>query len=192
MDKIKDVLDQLSLPKLKFSAQRGDVNAQCSLAVFLESSRNHSSAAYWFSLSAQQGNSQAQYNLACLLLEGRGVKRNYLEAKKWFSDAAQQGYINAIYNLAFMNEYGLGCKKDKIKAYNLYKQAADQGDSDSQCKLAVILLDKNDQKKIKIKSQDSGWPVSPNSKDARKLLESASNNGHKLSTDFLTTLGWKT
>ena len=146
-DQIKDLLDQLSPAKLKFSAQRGDANAQCGLAVDLQLSGEHSSAAYWYRLSAQQGNAQAQYNLGCLLLEGFGVKQNYVEAMKWFSEAAQQGYINAIHNLAYMNEHGLGCKKDKVKAYNLYKQAADQGDSDSQRKLAMLA--KSDQEKKK-------------------------------------------
>jgi TPR repeat protein len=192
MDKIGEFLDQLSLPKLNFSAQRGDVYAQCSLAVFLESSGDHASAAYWYRLSAEQGNSQAQYNLGGLFLEGRGVDQNYFEAIKWFTEAAQQGYINAIYNLAYMNEHGFGCKEDKVKAYRLYKQAADQGDFDSQCKLALILLDKSDQKRIKINPKDNDWPVSSNSNEARKLFELASDNGHKLSTGYLIALGWKT
>ena len=191
MDIIKKFLDQLSLPKLEFSAQRGDVNAQFNLAVFLASSGNHSSAVYWFRLSAQQGNVQAQYNLGCLLLEGRGVKRNYLEAIKWFSEAAQQGYINAIYNLAYMNEHGLGCKMDKARAYSLYQEAADRGDSDSQCKLALLLLDINDQERAEIEPQGNGWPVSPNPEKARKLLEVASSNDHKTSTNILRKLGWK-
>lgn len=188
-DRIQNLLDQISFPKLKFSAQRGDASAQCSLAVQYELLGNHSSAAYWYRLSAQQGNAQAKYNLGCLLLEGRGVKQNYLQALKWFDDAAQNGYTNAFYNMAYMIENGLGCKADKIKAFDLYKQAADQGDSDSLCKLAMIYLDESDRKRLKIYPQGSGWPISSNSKYARSLLELASNDGHELSSDLLKELG---
>ncbi len=187
---IQGILDQTSIQKLKFAAQRGDPTAQCRLAVLLESEGDYSSAAHWYRFAAQQGNAQSQHNLGCLLLEGRGVDQDFSEAKQWFSDAARQGYLNSVYNLAFVLERGLGCKTDKVRAYELYKEAADRGDTDSQCKVAMILLEKTDQDKAKIKHHGTGWPVSSNSAEARKLLKLASANGHKLSTDILTTLGW--
>jgi uncharacterized protein len=130
-----DILDQLSLPKLKFSAQRGDANAQCNLATLLMSSGDYSPAVTWYQLAAQQGHALAQYNLGCLFLEGKGVKQDFSEAKKWFEEAAKQEYVNAIYNLGYLNENGLGCKRDTAKAYSLYKEAAKHGDSDAKHKL---------------------------------------------------------
>ena len=132
------LLDQLSIQKLQFSAQRGDAAAQCGLAVYYESAGDHSTAATWYRYAAQQGYAQAQYNLGCLLLRGQGVKQDFIESKKWFSEAAQQGYVNAIFNLAYMNENGLGGKRDKARAYSLYQEAAEHGDPDAKKKLLEI------------------------------------------------------
>ena len=190
-EKTSDLLDQLTLPRLKFSAQRGNPTAQSNLATHLVASGDYSSAAIWYRFAAQQGNALAQHNLGCLLLNGEGVEQDFIEAAKWFSEAAQQGYTNAIYNLAFVNEHGLGCKMDKVRACSLYEKAADRGDPDSLCKLAMLLLDENDQKRIGIEPQGDDWPISSNPEKARELLELASRNGHKTSTNILKKLGWK-
>ena len=50
--------------------------------------------------SALQGNMKAQYALAKLYMEGRGVPQDYMETLKWLSRSANQGYVLAQVALA--------------------------------------------------------------------------------------------
>ena len=68
--------------------------------------------------------------------------------------------------------------------------AADRGDSDSQYKLAMILLEEDDKNKIGSELRGSEWPASSNSTKARNLLELASKSGHKLASEILINLDW--
>src|SRR5436309_3203198 len=55
---------------------------------------------------ADQGNAEAQYNLAIMYFTGQGVPKDYAEAAKWFRLAAEQGHAGAQYALGVMFNLG--------------------------------------------------------------------------------------
>jgi hypothetical protein len=77
--------------------------------------------------SAEQGNAEAQYNLAMLYDRGLGVERDDAEALKWYRKAAEQGYAKAQYNLGMMYYFGKGVPQDKEIGYQWVILASDQG-----------------------------------------------------------------
>jgi len=80
-----------------------------------------------FRVSAEQGNAEAQYNLAMLYDRGIGVENNDIEALKWYRQAAEQGYAKAQYNLGMMYYFGKGVPQDKATGYQWVILAADRG-----------------------------------------------------------------
>ena len=56
---------------------------------------------------AQNGNSDAQNNLAVMYRMGYGVTQNFTEAVKWFRRAAAQGNAQAHRNLAELAAQGI-------------------------------------------------------------------------------------
>ena len=60
--------------------------------------RDYVAAAHWFRKSAEQGFTQAQYNLGVLYANGRGVLRDDVVAYRWFSIAAAAGHPKAAGN----------------------------------------------------------------------------------------------
>lgn len=51
---------------------------------------------------AEQGNAQAQCNLALMYENGRGVTKDYAKAVEWYTKAAEQGYAEAKNNLSIL------------------------------------------------------------------------------------------
>ena len=49
-------------------------------------------AAHWFEQAAQQGDTKAQYNLACLYHHGYGVKQDNATACRWLQAAIDSGH----------------------------------------------------------------------------------------------------
>lgn len=189
---IDNVLAQLDPINLETSACRGDAIAQCNWAVWLESEGDYTNAAQWYLKAAQQGDPHAQYNLAVLLQNGKGVKRNLKEAIDWYQKAASQGYVNAMYNLAYMLENGQGCfLRHRKEAFVLYKKAVQCNDPDSQCRVALLLLTSDLQTKLGAAYQNRGWGfVHSDNDEARRLLYSAAATGHRKSIEILRDLDW--
>lgn len=76
---------------------------------------------------ADGGSPDAQYNVALLYLDGRGVPQNYEQAAKWFERAANQGQVQAQHNLGAMYGKGEGVKKDYVQAYKWLSLCAAKG-----------------------------------------------------------------
>ena len=55
-----------------------------------------------FLKAADQGYATAQFNLALMYYNGRGVPRDYQAAARWYRKAADQGNAKAQYNLGQM------------------------------------------------------------------------------------------
>ena len=55
-----------------------------------------------YTLAAEQGYAEAQYNLANMYLEGKGTEINYKKALDLYTLAAEQGIVEAQNNLAYM------------------------------------------------------------------------------------------
>jgi len=76
---------------------------------------------------AEGGSYDAQYNIALLYLDGKGVARNYDEAVKWFGRAANQGQVKAQYHLGVIYEKGELIKRDYVQAYKWLSLCAAKG-----------------------------------------------------------------
>ena len=87
---------------------------------------------------AQQGHSDAQYNLGYMYLYGQSVLQSDKEAVKWYRLAAQQGHSDAQKDLAFMYRYGDRVLQSDKEAVKWYRLAAEQGDADAQNNLAIM------------------------------------------------------
>ena len=80
-----------------------------------------------FSILAEEGWHDAQFNLGLMYDNGEGVPRDYQEALKWYSRSAEQGNAWAQYNLGLMYLQGKGVVRDDIQAYAWYNLSASQG-----------------------------------------------------------------
>ena len=77
---------------------------------------------------AERGNRQAQYNLAVMYANGRGVPRDEAEANRWYRKAAEQGDPSAQSLVGSGYLYGRGAPKDFVQAYLWLSLAAHGGD----------------------------------------------------------------
>ena len=87
---------------------------------------------------AEQGDVDAQYNLALMYRKGEGVPENDAEAVKWYRKAADQGYAKAQYNLGFMYANGDGVPENDAEAVKWYRKAAEQGHANAQSNLGFM------------------------------------------------------
>ncbi len=76
---------------------------------------------------AEHGDSTAQYELARLYYQGKGVPQDYSDAFDWYRKSAEQGNVKAQYGVGFMYEYGKGVPQDYVQAVYWCGKAADQG-----------------------------------------------------------------
>jgi len=57
-------------------------------------------ANYWFAKAAEQGDADAQYNIAIMHADGQGVPKDEAKAAEWYKKAAAQGHAKAKERLA--------------------------------------------------------------------------------------------
>ncbi len=77
-----------------------------------------------FRVLAEQGNASAQFSLARLYRQGRGVTQDYAKAVRWYRKAANQGYAGAQASLGFMYDKGQGVPQDYVEAHMWFNLAA--------------------------------------------------------------------
>lgn len=78
--------------------------------------------------AAQEGNSEAQYNLGVDYFHGLRTRENHLQALKWFAPAAKAGHSGAQYYMGECYLHGLGTLDvDQAEALHWYQKAAAQG-----------------------------------------------------------------
>jgi TPR repeat protein len=87
---------------------------------------------------AEQGNSDAQFNLGLMYDQGEGVPENDAEAVKWYRLAAEQGHEEAQTNLGWMYAHGEGVPENDAEAVKWYRLAAEQGDAEAQNNLGTM------------------------------------------------------
>ena len=66
--------------------------------------------------AAEQGDAEAQFNLAGMYLTGEGVQEDYGKAVHWYSKAAEQGDVRAQGVLAMIYDMGIVVEQDYGKA----------------------------------------------------------------------------
>lgn len=81
-----------------------------------------------FRKAADQGNVDAQWNLAVAYASGLGIPQDYTEAAKWYRLAAQQGHTKAQNNLGVAYRGGKGVPQDYAEAASWFRRAAERGD----------------------------------------------------------------
>lgn len=94
-------------------------------------------AASHFTKAAEQGDSDAQYNLGLMYKSGKGVRQDEKVAFKWYKKAAEQGVASAQYILGLMYHKGAGVRQDERVAVKWYKKAAEQKHATAQYNLGV-------------------------------------------------------
>ena len=83
----------------------------------------------WYTIAAENGNTDAQFNLGHAYHNGEGVEQDYGKAIEWFSKAAEQGDSQAQSNLGGMYRFGIGVEQDYGKAIEWYSKAVEKGNS---------------------------------------------------------------
>lgn len=76
--------------------------------------------------AAEQGNATAQFQLAAMYQDGRGVEKNNKEAARYYNKAAKQGHAAAQFHLACLHEQE-GTLQDYKQAEKWYRKAGEQG-----------------------------------------------------------------
>ena len=88
---------------------------------------DYTQAVQWYKKAAEQGDTQAQLNLALMYKYGTGVSEDYSQAVFWYKKAAEQGNTKAQVNLATMYNAGAGVPENYILAYKWSNLAAARG-----------------------------------------------------------------
>ena len=100
---------------------------------------NYKAAAPIIRRFAEQGDVDAQYQLAFMYEQGLGVKTDFAAAAKWYHAAAEQGDAAAQMNIATLYEDGLdGLPQDYAAALKWYGAAFEQGEWDAANALAAL------------------------------------------------------
>jgi TPR repeat protein len=96
-------------------------------------------AAYlrWHSI-AELGDRNAQYNIARLYYQGKGVPQDFGEAARWYRRAASRGELYAQFFLGVMFASGKGVPQDYSAAAFWYRKSADQGAPEAQANLGAL------------------------------------------------------
>jgi len=115
-------------------------------------------------LRAEQGDTNAQNDLAGRYYQGKGVPQDYAEAVAWYRKAADQGNREAEYGLGFMYREGKGVPRDPTQAINWCRRAADQGYARAQYALGNVYHD--------------GWQVSQDYATAAAWYRKAAEQGY--------------
>jgi TPR repeat protein len=100
-------------------------------SVRIEPDKEYATALRWYTLAAEQSHIEAQYNLAMMYAEGRGIPQNNTEAVNWLRLAAVQGYADAQYRLGLAYGSGQGVPENDIRAYVWFSVSAAQGNENA-------------------------------------------------------------
>ncbi len=122
---------------------------------------NFEEAAIAYLISANEGNAEAQFDIAYAYFNGEGIERDYASAAMWFKRSARQNYAKAQYNLAYCYMNGCGVPRDYDKASDLLHQSANNNYKRAQLTLADCYA--------------NGILVEQNEKESQKWMAMAAN-----------------
>lgn len=94
-----------------------------------------------FGKAAKNGNSDAQYQIGIMFLEGMGMNTNPEDAAYWFRKAAQNGHAPSQYEIGNCFLKGIGVQSDTRMAAEWFRRAAEQGDPDAALQVARMYRD---------------------------------------------------
>ena len=123
----------------------------------------------WYSIAADQGNSDAQCNLGHAYFSGEGIEQDYGKAIEWYTKAAEQGNVASQNRLANLYFDGSGVDQDFGKAFYWFTKSAEQGDAIGQSNLGNMYhngfgVEQDYEKAIDwyLKAAEQGDPYSQN------------------------------
>jgi TPR repeat protein len=122
------------------ATERVYAEAEFEKGVECEGAENFADAAIHYRIAAELRHARAQFFLAGMYQEGRGIEQNVQEAETWFRrirEAAEQGEGEAQMSLALMFHHGLGAVQDYAEAAKWWRRAAEQGDASAEVSLAL-------------------------------------------------------
>ena len=123
---------------------------------------------------AEQGDAEAQSNLASRYLTGDGVPEDPQKAAKWYRQAAEQGHAEAQRDLGWMYRRGYGVPQDDREAAKWYRLAAEQGQWNAQLVLGLMY--------------DRGQGVPQNHSEAAKWVRKSALQGFFMAQEELGTM----
>lgn len=94
-----------------------------------------------FGKSAKAGNTEAQYQIGIMFLEGQGITANPADAAYWFRKAAQNGHVPSQFEIGYCFMNGVGVQADDRMAAEWFWRAAEQGDPDAALYVARMYRD---------------------------------------------------
>lgn len=86
--------------------------------------------------AAEQGDANAQTELADRYRDGKGIDQDYTKAVEWYRKAAEQGVAKAQCFLGAFYYDGIVVKQDYVKAFDWYEKSAEQGYEPAQVHLS--------------------------------------------------------
>jgi len=98
------------------------------------------SAASRLKILSDQGHADAQFYLATMYTEGKGVAQDHKQAAYWFRAASNQGHAKAQFNLGNAYKHGRGLDKDDWLALTWWKRSALQSYTPAQYNYGIALL----------------------------------------------------
>lgn len=99
---------------------------------------NKLAAEKWYLKAANQGDPEAQYALAKMLIIGDGIPQDIVSAIAWLNKSAEQGNPQAQNMLGDCYYKSFGVPGDHITAFNWYQKAAIQGLAEAQKNAALM------------------------------------------------------
>ena len=88
---------------------------------------------------ANEGVSNAQYNVGLMHHNGLGTKQDFKQAYKWLLKSSEQGNLNSIRLISTMYALGNGIDKSFVRSYMWAKIGADNNDQNSKVLLDGLL-----------------------------------------------------
>lgn len=126
------------------SANEGDPRSQAVIGFMYQGWEglvvDEEKAVQWLTKAAEQGESEAQFQIGQMYDEGKWVgRKNHTLSLEWYEKAAQQGHAEAQNNLGSQYFNGKGVKRDYVLAHEWYRKSAMQGWNTGQLNLTALL-----------------------------------------------------
>jgi TPR repeat protein len=112
----------------KRAAKAGFAPAQATMGTLMARAKKHDRAAEWWTLAAEQGDLEAQFNLAYAYRSGMGVEKSEERALTLLMAAANSGLAAAQARLGLDYAQGNFAVLDLIESAKWFIMAADNGD----------------------------------------------------------------
>ena len=169
--------------------------------IYEEDFETQREALEWFTKAAEQEppHKDAQYRIAMMYLEGRGVPHNLATAVSWFNKAASlvaavgRAHSGAQYRLGLLHMKGEGVTHNSRRGLELLHCAATQGLTEAQGYLGIIYEEGRGVAKEEIKALE--WltkAAEGNHSEAQFYLGRKYEEGRGVAKDEIKALEWLT